>query len=410
MVGAVRATQWAKLLPEHGWQVIVARKHHGYTATDEELARSVHPDLDLRHLTSAPSVFSAQRMGRFARAKTVLANGLRQYVLAPDPGIVFWRRIGETVTRIVKEVRPDAVITTGPPNSIHAAGLRIKQVFPDLPWLADFRDVYRHSGRYRARWFEAYHSFQNWRFEEEAYRVADRIICAIPTHERWIRKRFPQAVSKTVLLLNGTPDELLGAPLPNDSAEGEAFIKVVGFSEARESAFLAQAVVNLRRAGKKIRLKFVGRFPSVKSEIEELLGNGVVFTGPIRHDQALEEIVSAGVLVAVLSENRSRVFGISSKLFEYLAVSTPVIVINPTRPDKRLFSRLSGVWMLTTPTPADIEVALRAALQAPADELSARAALFREKWSRRSQVAQLASILDDLCRRSTEISVETPNA
>lgn len=379
--------------------MVVARKHHGYMATDEELARGVHPSLELRYLTGAPSAFSAQRMGRFARAKTMLASGLRQSVLAPDTGIVFWRRIGETVIGIVKEVRPDAVITTGPPNSIHAAGLKIKQVFPDLPWLADFRDVYRHSGRYRVHWYEAYQSLQNWRFEGEVYRVADRIICAIPTHERWIRKQFPHAASKTVLLLNGTPDELLCAPPPNGSVEDETFVKVIGFAEAREAAFLAQAVANLRRDGENIKLKFVGRFPSVKPEIDRVLGDDVIFTGPVRHDRALREIVSARVLAAILSENRSRVFGISSKLFEYLAMPTPVIVVNPTRPDKRLFSRLPGVWMLTRPTPVDIEVTLQAALQASANELNARAAYVREKWSRRSQVAQLASILDDLAER-----------
>jgi hypothetical protein len=136
-------------------------------------------------------------------------------------------------------------------------------------------------------------------------------------------------------------------------------VKVIGFSEARESVALAQAVAALRDAGEAIDLRFVGRIPTLRPAIEEALGDNVGFTGPVPHDRALEEAVSARVLVAVLSENRSRLFLISSKLFEHLAVPVPVIVINPTRPDASLFSRLDGVWMLRTPTAADIQTTWR---------------------------------------------------
>src|SRR5690606_28098947 len=127
-------------------------------------------------------------------------------------------------------------------------------------------------------------------------------------------------------------------------------VKVVGFSDARESVVLARAVAELRARDGNVKLKFVGKVPSVRPEIEKTLEEGVVFVGPVNHRMAVEEISSAGVLVAVLSKNRSRVPAISSKLFEYLAVATPVIVLNPTRSDRTLFARYAGVWMLSDPT------------------------------------------------------------
>jgi len=129
----------------------------------------------------------------------------------------------------------------------------------------------------------------------------------------------------------------------------------------------------------------------------------------VAHARALEEIASARILVTVLSEQRSRIPAIASKLFEYLAIPAPVIVLNPSNAARTMFSRLSGLWMLTKPAPAGIEAAILAALSAPEDELRRRALLVRERWSRSAQAAQLASILDDLVKKR-DVSLETRQA
>lgn len=409
IVGAVRVTQWAKLLPEHGWQVTVARKHHGYTATEEELARDVHPDVRVHFISSGPSAFSVQNLGRFTAAKKAFAGAIGRYILSPDTGILFWNKAGDRITKLVEETSPDVVITTGPPHSIHTIGLKLKERFPNLQWIADFRDVYGTSRRYNVGWKECYKNLRSLRHEAEVYRAADHITTTLPAHQRWMRKRFPHTDNRTTAVTNGVPAEICTLDPSVGWTQQPSRVKIIGFSNAPVTVELATAVAALRRSGENIGLRIVGMFPPIKANIEKVLGEGVVFTGPLPHAQALTEIATARVLVAVLSDRRSRIPAIASKLFEYLAVPAPVVILNPSNAARTMFSKLPGVWMLMKPTPTEIEAALQAALQAPADMLTDRAMLVREKWSRRSQVAQLASILDELAEKR-DAQTENPGS
>lgn len=418
-VGAVRMTQWARWLPKHGWIPIVACGNYGFPIDREEITDLIHPDAEIIYLNERAETGTPEKTSWKGRLRSVAIGMLGSEIVGARPQnpilrsakdiatkfaatrgkaaeTAFWQKTRDRIAELVRFHRPEIVITSAPPVALHDIGLHLKKEFPELLWVADFRDVYRQAGRYRVGLLQSYGSRKSLKNEAAIYRAADRIICTIPAHQRWIRKRFCENAHKTAVIFNGAPEELCERVRECGDSNQENFVKVVGFSEAGESVLLAKAVAEIRKTGESVKLKFVGKFPSVKPEIEGVLGGGVVFTGAVRHDQALEEIVSARVLVAVLSENRSRIPAIASKLFEYLAVPAPVVILNPSNAARTMFSKLPGVWMLTKPTPADIEAALQAALGTPADELNARAALIREKWSRRSQVMQLASMLDDL--------------
>jgi hypothetical protein len=174
-------------------------------------------------------------------------------------------------------------------------------------------------------------------------------------------------------------------------------VTVVGFAQAREALDLAKAVDLLNRGGASLVLNFVGADPTFKQEIVGVLGGSVVFAGLLPHDKAVAEIAKADVLVGLLSYPRSRQFNLTSKMFEYVAMPVPVILINPTRPDKRMFSQLSGVTFLRLPTMGDIARELESALRMNSNELIIRANNIRRDWGRRSRTRRLASVLDDLC-------------
>jgi hypothetical protein len=420
-VAAVRMTQWAKWLPEHGWKPIVACQNSGASLGREELASAIHPDVEIAYLNDPPASAAAApgeaSGGLLSTTVRAIAPGLigtrpKNPVLRWSKAVVtdllarrgrlrdeaFWRQAEDRIVELVRTHRPDAVITTSPSVAVHSVGLRLRKEFPELCWLADFRDDYRQGGRYRVSLVKRYGSSKRFQHESAVYRAASWITCALPVHQRWIRRRFPDCADKMTIVLNGAPEELCAAARQVGAHERGGTVKVIGFSEARESVALAEAVATLRDAGEKIDLRLVGRVPTLRPAIEEALGEHADFTGPVPHDRALEEAVSARVLVAVLSENRSRLFLISSKLFEHLAVPVPVIVVNPTRPDALLFSRLGGVWMLRGPSAAEIQAAIEAALNTPFDQLQSRALTVQERWNRRDQVRKLASILDDICK------------
>lgn len=424
-VGAVRMTQWAKWLPQYGWRPIIVCRNDGFTITREQISELIHPDAEVIYLNNPPSAHKPRNKTLVTRLRSSAINLLGPGIVGAQPRnlalrwakegmrkfaasrgqtaeAAFWQQAGSRITDLVELHKPDAIITTSPTAGTHFLGLQLKRDFPNLPWLADFRDVFRQGKRYRTGIVQSCLNRKSWQLETTIYQSADGIICTIPAHQRWIKRRFPEASAKTELIFNGAPEELCRQANEMKQGSGDNFIKVVGFSEAAEAVLLAQAVAKLRNSGVNIKLKFVGKLPSFKHNIDVVLGNNVVFTGELSHSDALKEIVSARVLVAILSENRSRIPAIASKLFEYLAVPRSVVILNPSNSARNLFSRLFGVWMVTRPNAIDIERALSAALRASNDELWGRSMVAQEKWSRRNQVLQLTTILEKLSKYSIQ--------
>lgn len=329
----------------------------------------------------------------------MVSRFLSKYFIAPDSSLLFWLSVKNKVINITREIQPDVVITTGPPHSIHVNGFWLKNEFPDLPWVADFRDVFRIGGSYNSSLLERFKSIKSINFERKIYSRSNCIICAIPTHIRWIRIKFPLEINKVRLILNGVPEGLCNiSQYPNDiqSNKPSVVVTVVGFSQAEESFKLAKALYDLNAIGYSFVLKFIGFDPFFKNEIKELLAESVIFMGPLSHDKVIAEITKANVLVGILSHQRSRQFNVTSKMFEYAAVPVPIILLNPTRPDKRLFGNLAGVSLVSFPTVNDIiDIIIKLLFMEPSEFLR-RASFITQAWSRRRQARDLASILDEL--------------
>ena len=82
-----------------------------------------------------PLLFSNKKKSILTR----IALWLRGNLLIPDPR-KFW--ISPSVRFLssqLEKIKPDIIVTTGPPHSIHLIGLRLNKKF-NTPWVADFRD------------------------------------------------------------------------------------------------------------------------------------------------------------------------------------------------------------------------------------------------------------------------------
>jgi hypothetical protein len=391
-VAAVRVTQWARWLPAFGWRPLVLARYYGFDATSEQIAENVHPSVELRHLGRGEGRPSPRR-ARFVRSLAQLAGVDRLYV--PDPSIRFWRSREAEFLHAIDELRPDVLLTSGPPHAIHHLGLAAKRAQPRLPWVADFRDPGSIDPRYRPGLLGRSRR-RTLAYEMSVYRSADLVTTAIPVHARWIRSVVRERRSAVRLILNGAPAELASLPPERTGADGVRRIRSVGVAGDQEAITLADAVALLRRGGKNLSLRFVGPVPEVAARIRRALDDPDAFTGQLPHRAALREIVEADLLVALLSEARARTLGVSSKLFEYLAVPAPVVIVNPTRSDRRMFARLPGVFLLTAPSVSELARVIEGGLDVPRALLETRARSARERWGRQAQVAQLAQAMDRL--------------
>jgi glycosyltransferase involved in cell wall biosynthesis len=401
-VGGVRPTQWCRHLPANGWTPIVACRHYGYAAARHVMDANVHPDVEVRYLNMpvVPDASQEQRLRRFAslRARVAWSPFTRLVVLSsvPNWSIRFWRAARDQADALMREVRPDVILTTSPSHATHDLGLWLTGR-TGIPWVADFRDPYLMDRHRISPNSIPLVSVRHRRFEADVYRRAKLIVHAIPLHARWARRRYPEARGRIVTLPNGCPPELANGDVePVRGTIGRRSVRIVGLCAEREAAHIAEAVARLARTGTELELRIVGPLPANVQQLERALGDRLVLGGPRSHTEALREIAGADVLICTLSRARSRYLGLSSKLYEYLPTGKPIIILNPTIPDIQLTERLLGVQRLNEPQPGELSRSISLALAQDLGELAAQAKAFGDRYRRDTQTTALAAWLDAL--------------
>lgn len=434
MVASVRVTQWCRHLPEHGWKPIVLTRDHGFEATPEMLAKHVHPDVTVEYVNrKGPAGLPAGPAGRSStpaaggpgwwaweswgeRTRRALRDAVSRF-LVPDHTRVVWAQKRGLLLRAVERHKPDLILTTSPPHGIHSAGIFLTRK-TGVPWVADYRDPHVIDQRYGPKGLLAPLASLHRAFEMAVYREAAMIVHAIPVQARYARIFYPFARQKVEVLENGVPAELLRTPIegtedgvvrPVVDERGllrRKSIRVIGTIDPAELMDLGRAVLTLLEVGIECELKVVGAKSPAVETLRREMGDRIVATGYLRHEEALREVAGADVLVSYHGRGRQGNLQLTSKLFEFLATARPIVAVNPTLPDRRLLRSIPGVTALQSPGIDDVVRALRTALGA-SPRTVASVMEFRERFSRANQVTRLAGMLDKLANERG-IKSDTP--
>jgi len=398
-VGTVRVTQWCRYLPEFGWQPNVLCRYYGHQATPQLLAEKLHPAVSVNYFNLSGSTNTPPPSGQsngLVWWKSLLANSLLNQWVVPDLSVVSWRGGRNKALELVGQLHPDVILTSSPPLGVHDLGLWLSTE-TGIPWVADFRDPYIIDSRYGPRGIGRLRYSAHRNYERQIYERAALIVHAIPLQARWARMTYPAARAKIVTLTNGCPPELFDGSLePVMAANGRRSIRMVGALTRPEADMLVRATGNLIERGADLELRLVGGSQDDLSELQKQMPDNLVVTGALRHDQALAQVTGADVLVCSLSPARSKAMLLSSKLFEYLATGKPVIVINPTIPDRQFLRKFQGVRLLVAPSVEELEMVLRWALESASSPPLEQTRRFRQEFNRRTQTKQLADWLSNL--------------
>ena len=119
--GSFRMIGFARHLPDFGWQaVVVAPPRTPWEPTDEALLDRVPPET---------AVYRIPYPGGW------ITKPIRKFF----PVGIWLPPAAVGCYRAIRAHRPDAVVTSGPPHTIHLLGRHLHRRF-GLPWVADFRD------------------------------------------------------------------------------------------------------------------------------------------------------------------------------------------------------------------------------------------------------------------------------
>jgi hypothetical protein len=351
--GVQRWVKFAKYLPQEGWQpVIYTPENPEYTAIDHTLGSEIPREAEiLRRPIMEPYNVYRRLMGKGAStdmktltagaaggAVTEISSGkktfkqrlslwIRANVFVPDPRVGWVRPSVRFLKEYLKEHPVDAIVTTGPPHSMHLIGQRLHRDL-GLPWIPDFRDPW-------SRMYYLKHlpmSPRTWRrlraMEQSVLDECTTVLAVTPL----VQEEF-QAQTKTpvAMITNGYDGGDFEQAVEPDgqfnivhtglfAADGNplAFWKVLGEKALEDPAF--------RQA---LRLRLVGK---VDREVYDAIAaaglqDRVVDLGYRDHLTAVREQLAASVLLLPLRNDPEYRPILPGKLFEYLASRRPVLGI-----------------------------------------------------------------------------------
>ena len=351
--GVQRWVKFAKYLPQEGWQpVIYTPENPEYTAVDRTLEGEIPYEAEIiRRPIAEPYDLYRKLMGKGAStdmktltagaaggAVTEISSGrktfkqrlslwIRGNVFVPDPRVGWVRPSVRFLKKYLAEHPVDAIVTTGPPHSMHLIGQRLHRKL-GIPWIPDFRDP----------WTRMYYLKHlplgkcTWRrlrkMEQSVLDECSTVLAVTPL----VQEEFQaQTATPVAMITNGYDGGDFEQVVEPDgcfnvvhtgllAADGNplVFWKVLGEKALEDPSFK-----------KSLRLRLVGK---VDREVYDAIAaaglkDHVVDLGYRDHLAAVREQMAATILLLPLRNDPEYRPILPGKLFEYLASRRPVLGI-----------------------------------------------------------------------------------
>ncbi len=386
--GSFRLLGFARHLPKFGWRsVVVASPGLPWEPRDDDLARQIPPETLVRRVP----YFSGR-----------LSTPVRMWF----PFAPWLLRAWPSCFHTVRQHRPAAVLTSGPPHEIHMLGLLLKRWY-GIPWVADFRDPWvactprAFDKSLRARW-EA-------KQERAIMRRADAIIANAPHACEALQDAYPDASTRIVTITNGYDPECFAALSPCHSSSPDKTLTIlhpgVVYAGRDPSAFLdalQELLADPSRAVRPIRVLFLGKLEKNRdpSQLETAIRSRgmesvVSIADHVPYVQSLEQMARSDILL--LLDSPGRRIGVPAKLYEYLGAGRPILALAQPDSDVAWVLRESQVPHRIA-SPLDVEAIRHALTDLLRDPATARCGgqdkPIQPRFTRQRLAGELAAVLD----------------
>jgi len=224
----------------------------------------------------------------------------------------------------------DAMVSTGPPHSMHMIALGIKQNL-NIPWLADFRDPWTNIDFYDKLMLSSRADQEHRRMETSVLKSADKIATV---SQNWALDFQNLGAQDVEVITNGFDEEDF-ENIKSISSKRFELIHIGSLNKDRNPIILWEAMSDLINENKKLtedlKITFIGQTDySVFESLKKYSLDKYVEKADYKpHDELMNIAGTARVLLLPLN-NTPNVNGIiPGKLFEYLALKIPILCAGP---------------------------------------------------------------------------------
>jgi len=348
--GVQRWLKFAKYLPQYGWEpIIYTPENPDFAIEDQSLQKDISKDLQVikRKIWEPYEIYKAligkkgqkvnvsfagagKRQGFIHR----LALSIRGNFLIPDPRCFWIRPSVHYLRKYLKDNPVDAIISTGPPHSMHLIGLKLHRK-TNIPWIADFRDPWTNIDFYRELNLNWVADLIHHRKEKQVISEATEVVSVTPT---WCRELSEKAGRPVSLVHNGYDEEdiiRINDPIDTDFS----IVHIGSINAARNPKVLWIALNELIQEQpelkKNLKIKLVGNIePVVFSDIESYnLTDYIEKIGYLSHQEAIVFQQTSQLLLLLINNTPNAGGILTGKLYEYMASARPILAIGPVVSD-----------------------------------------------------------------------------
>ena len=356
--GVQRWLKFVKYLPEFGWKpTLFIPENPSYPIVDETLEKDVSKDLDIIRTKIWEPYQIAEKFGKDNKKfkagqfdvgknqswKAKLSIWVRGNFFIPDARVFWVKPSIKFLKKYLTENHFDAFVTTGPPHSLHLIGLGLKKEFPNLKWIADFRDPWTEISYYKHLKLTKSSDKKHHDLEEQVFKIADITLATSFTDAENFRKKGANAFCIT----NGFDEDASNSLIEDQSQSPKLShfrtkftLSYIGVLEQLRNPEILWNVLNeLLQENEDFKndfeLKFVGRIDDkILNDIKNIaLKNSVNNLGYLNHSEANAEMQNSDLLLITNFPNESSKGIIPGKIFEYLQTGNQILSFGPKDSD-----------------------------------------------------------------------------
>lgn len=349
--GVQRWLKFAKYLPEFGIEpIIYTPENPSYPIIDESLLNEVSPDLEIVKTKIWEPYQIAEKLnpkskqykaGQFEKSEkqsflTKLAVFVRGNFFIPDARQYWVEPSVKFLRKYLKDNQIETIITTGPPHSLHLIGYKLKQLYPEIKWLADFRDPWTQISYHSELKLTSFAQKSHEILERKVLENADVVIATSFTDAENYKKL---GAGRVEVITNGFEETYFRGSKFEVRGTKFVFTYSGGLEFARNPLVVWQALDELVHENSEFstdfELEFIGNLSQeVENSIKENnLSNYLNKNGYVSHKESIELIKNSELLLLANFPDEKSKGIIPGKLFEYMATGNSILAIGPSGGD-----------------------------------------------------------------------------
>lgn len=346
--GVQRWHKFVKYLRNYGWEpVVYTPENPEYPAIDESLADEIPDGIQIVKTPIWEPYQLYKKLAGVAKDQKVNASGfisekknpgkiqqlsiwLRGNFFIPDARKFWIKPSVRFLTEWLKENKADAIVSTGPPHSMHMIALGVKEN-TGLPWLADFRDPWTNIDFYHELKLSARADREHHRQELQVLNNADEVVVISNSMKSDFLKIKERPY--TVITNGFDQSDILTADVHIDSKFSLSHIG--SMAKSRNPEQLWHALADLKESipsfGNDLVIRLVGTVDYAVTESINKYGltDNLQKIDYKPHDEIIRLQQQSRILLLIINDTPNAKVILPGKFFEYMASGRPILCIGP---------------------------------------------------------------------------------